>query len=84
LIAIPFKKAAKGTLPYLEKPELDAILGAPDSRTSEGGRDHALLLFLYNVGARADEAARLTIADLDLGPSLMLCSGTGGPASRRR
>jgi site-specific recombinase XerD len=69
LTAIPFKKAAKGTLPYLEKPEMDAILAAPDRRTNRGARDHALLLFLYNAGARADEAARLTVADLDLGPS---------------
>ena len=69
LTAIPFKKAPKGTLPYLEKPEMDAVLAAPDRRTSQGARDHALLLFLYNAGARADEAARLTVADLDLGPS---------------
>jgi len=69
LTAIPFKKAAKGTLPYLDKPEMDALLGAPDRRTNEAARDHALLLFLYNAGARADEAARLTVADLDLGPS---------------
>jgi site-specific recombinase XerD len=69
LTAIPFKKAAKGTLPYLEKPEMDALLAAPDRRTSQGARDHAVLLFLYNAGARADEAARLTIAALDLGTS---------------
>jgi len=69
LTAIPFKKAAKGTLPYLDKGEMDAILAAPDRRASQGLRDHALLLFLYNAGARADEAARLTITDLDLGPS---------------
>jgi site-specific recombinase XerD len=69
LTAVPFKKAAKGTLPYLEKPEMDAILAAPNRRTSQGARDHALLLFLYNAGARADEAARLTVADLDLGRS---------------
>jgi site-specific recombinase XerD len=69
LTAIPFKKAAKGTLPYLEKPEMNALLAAPDRRTSQGARDHALLLFLYNAGARADEAARLTVAGLDLGTS---------------
>jgi integrase/recombinase XerD len=69
LTAIPFKKAAKGTMPYLEKAEMDAMLAAPDRRASQGARDHALLLFLYNAGARADEAARLTVADLDLGPS---------------
>jgi integrase/recombinase XerD len=48
---------------------MDALLAAPDRRTSQGARDHALLLFLYNAGARADEAARLTVADLDLGTS---------------
>jgi integrase/recombinase XerD len=69
LTAIPFKKAAKGTLPYLEKPEMDAVLAAPNRGTSQGARDHALLLLLYNAGARADEAARLRVADLDLGPT---------------
>jgi site-specific recombinase XerD len=69
LTAIPFKKAPKGTLPYLDKREMDALLAAPDRRASHGARDYALLLFLYNAGARADEAARLTVTDLDLGPS---------------
>lgn len=67
--AVPFKKATKGTLPYLDKPEIDALLAAPDRRTRQGTRDHALLLFLYNSGARCDEAARLIVADLDLGSS---------------
>jgi site-specific recombinase XerD len=67
--AIPFKKSHKGTLPYLEKAEMDAILAAPDTCTKQGRRDHAMLLFLYNSGARASEAANLTIADLELGPS---------------
>jgi len=69
LTAIPFKRTAKGTLPYLEKGEMEALLATSDRGTREGVRDHALLLFLYNAGARADEAARLTVADLDLGPS---------------
>ena len=69
LTAIPFKRASQGTLPYLEKREMDAILATPDRRTKQGARDHALLLFLYNAGARADEAARLRVGDLDLGPS---------------
>jgi integrase/recombinase XerD len=67
--AIPFKKTAKNLVSYLEKPEMDALLAAPDSKTSQGHRDHALLLFLYNSGARASEAAQLTIADLDLPPA---------------
>ena len=45
---------------------MDALLAAPDRRTAQGQRDYALLLFLYNTGARADEAAQLTIVDLQL------------------
>lgn len=63
---VPFKKAAKAEVTYLEKHEMDALLNAPDVNTSQGRRDHALLLFLYNTGARADEAAHVTIADLNL------------------
>lgn len=67
--AIPFKKTAKSTLTYLDKPEIDALLQTPDLRLSQGRRDYALLLFLYNTGARADEAAHLTVADITWGRS---------------
>jgi site-specific recombinase XerD len=66
ICAIPFKKAPTASITYLEKPEMDALLAAPDCSSAQGRRDHALLLFLYNTGARADEAAQLTIADLEL------------------
>jgi integrase/recombinase XerD len=64
--AIPFKKAPKRTITYLEKSEMDALLAAPDRTRPQGNRDYSLLLFLYNTGARADEAAQLTIGDLHL------------------
>jgi site-specific recombinase XerD len=72
--AVPFKKTAKTAIGYLEKVEMDALLNQPDQRTSIGARDHAVLLFLYNSGARADEVAKLTIANLQLGvaPSVRL------------
>ena len=60
--AIPFKKSARVLIPYLEKAEMDAMLKAVDRTSSEGQRDYAVLLFLYNSGARANEAAQLTIA----------------------
>jgi integrase/recombinase XerD len=63
----PFKKTAKTGVGYLEKAEMDALLAQPDRRTALGERDHAVLLFLYNSGARADEAATLTIDRLQLG-----------------
>jgi len=58
---VPFKKTPKSSLTYLDKPEIDALLKAPDVRTAQGRRDYALLLFLYNTGARVEEAAHLTI-----------------------
>lgn len=67
--AVPFKKTAKSTLTYLDKPEIDAILKAPDLSTPQGRRDYALLLFLYNTGARADEVAHLAIGDITWGRS---------------
>jgi len=63
---VPFKKAPRSLVTYLEKPEMDALLAAPDLMTAQGRRDHALLLFLYNTGARADEAAQVRIGDLTL------------------
>src|ERR1035437_9369056 len=63
---IPFKKAPRPTITYLEKIEIDALLAAAQGASLQEHRDHALLLFLYNTGARADEAAQVTIADLDL------------------
>ncbi len=63
---IPLKKAPHSLISYLEKAEMDALLGAAEGLMPQQHRDHALLLFLYNTGARADEAAQLTIADLDL------------------
>jgi integrase/recombinase XerD len=67
--AVPFKKTAMTAMTYLDKSEIDAVLKAPDRRTERGVRDYAVLLFLYNTGARADEAARLTAGDLSLGRS---------------
>ena len=66
ICGIPFKKATHEGICYLEKYEMDALLAAPDTETPQGCRDHALLLFLYNAGARASEAVGVTIGDLDL------------------
>lgn len=64
--AIPSKKAPRSMISYLEKPEMDALLAASEGLMPQQRRDHALLLFLYNTGARADEAAQLTVSNLDL------------------
>jgi site-specific recombinase XerD len=49
---------------YLDKDEMNALLNAPDRKTEQGRKDYAMLLFLYNSGARVTEAASLTIGNL--------------------
>ena len=66
---VPLRKTSSPVISYLEKDEMDALLAAPDRRRSQGQRDYALLLFLYNTGARADEAAHTTIGALHLSTS---------------
>jgi len=44
---------------------MDAILAAPNCETLQGRRDYVILLFLYNSGARASEAAAVRTVDLD-------------------
>jgi integrase/recombinase XerD len=66
LRAVKSKRSAPMPVCYLEKPEIDALLDAPNPATTLGHRDRALLLFMYNSGARADEAAKLCIDDLSL------------------
>jgi site-specific recombinase XerD len=76
--SIPFKKASQTWIPSLDKPEMDALLGAPDRPTLQGRRDHALLLFLYNSGARAPAAAQMLISELDLAGCSVKIRGKGG------
>lgn len=64
----PVQETDQAVVPYFEKPEIDALLAAPDRRTERGRRAYALLLFLYNTGARASEAVGVKVADLDLKP----------------
>jgi site-specific recombinase XerD len=78
LQAVPLRRVDHPTVPYLEKAEIDAVLATPDRRQRLGQRDYALLLFLYNTGARADEAAHLTRGALDLGrPASVRILGKG-------
>lgn len=56
ILQIPTKRAPIHAPCYLEPEEVKAILAQPDCFTSEGQRDHILLSFLYNTGARIQEA----------------------------
>ena len=56
ILAIRNKKALRRAAIYLEPEEARAVIAAIDHRCRNGERDHALLLFLYNTGARVSEA----------------------------
>lgn len=78
LLAVPFKRARSRIVEYLEAEELRAILAAPDRATRDGRRDHALLLTLFNTGARVQEILDLRPRDLQLvRPQQALLRGKG-------
>lgn len=79
---IPMKKGTTASLTYLEKSEMDGLLAAPDQSSKQGRRDHAMLLFLYNSGARASEAASLQIADIDWHSRSVRITGKGSKQRR--
>ncbi len=56
VLAIPGKRTDKKLIGYLTRPEVEALLAAPDRSCWGGRRDYALLLTLYNSGARVSEA----------------------------
>jgi integrase/recombinase XerD len=64
--AIPTKRTQAAKTVYLERDEIDALFQALPRQGSLALRDRTLLMFLYNTGARVQEAADVRAADLDL------------------
>jgi integrase/recombinase XerD len=61
---IPFKRTSHKVVAYLEEAEMQALLDGANCSSHKGTRDNALLLLLYNTGARVSEIVQLTTADL--------------------
>jgi site-specific recombinase XerD len=66
VLAIPPKRFARKLVPFLNRPEVDALLAAPDQRTWSGRRDHALILLAVQTGLRLAELTGLHRQDLHL------------------
>jgi integrase/recombinase XerD len=66
VIEIPSKRYERNDVTYLTKPEIDALLAAPDQTSWLGRRDHALLLTMITTGLRVSELVALRIADVTL------------------
>ena len=67
--AIPAKRSSVPEMKFLERDEIAALFKGLPSRGQHAVRDRALLLFLYNSGARVQELVDLRVQDLDLGPT---------------
>ena len=67
--AIPLKRTGPVRVDYLEEAELQALMDAVNLNTRTGVRDRALLLLLYNTGARVSEIVTLDLNHLRLSGS---------------
>ena len=66
--SIPVKRTPPPQTFYLEHDEINVLFSSLPSSGPFALRDHALLLFLYNTGARVQEVADLCVSHLDLAP----------------
>ena len=84
ILAIPTKRSDRKLVRPLSREEMDAILDAPDLTKSSGRRDHALLLTLYNSGARVSEIISLEQTQFRFGTSNFLELNGKGPQAAFR
>jgi site-specific recombinase XerD len=68
VLSIPSKKTAARRVNCLDRAEIEHILQSVDRARPLGRRDAALLEFLYNTGARAQEVVDLSLPRLRLAP----------------
>jgi len=76
--AIPMKRSAPAEMHFLERDEVEALFRRLPGTGRHALRDRTLLLFLYNSGARVQEAADLRVGHLELGePAVVRLHGKG-------
>lgn len=67
VLAIPSKRYIRKQVGFLTRPEVDALIAAPNRNSWSGRRDHALLLLTVQTGARLSEIINLRRQDVMLG-----------------
>lgn len=76
--AIPSKRTPPPQTHYLERDEIEDLFHALPKQGLMALRDRALFMILYNTGARVQEVADLSVADIDLdGPLRVRLHGKG-------
>lgn len=78
VLAIPGKRHTRTLVHFLNRPEIDALLAAPQQKNWFGRRDHALLLVAVQTGLRLSELTGLQRGDVALGIGAHVrCVGKG-------
>ena len=78
VFAIPSKRHDKNLVPFLARPEIEALLATPDQSTWIGCRDHALMLLAVQTGLRLSELTGLDRSSVKLGKAAHVrCFGKG-------
>ena len=78
VLAIPNKRQERRLVGFLTRPEVDALLAAPNRNTWLGRRDHGLLLMAIQTGLRLSEMTALRQEDVVLGKGAHVrCEGKG-------
>lgn len=78
ILTMPGKRYVQRTVEFLERPEIEALLAAPDRSTWVGRRDHAILIVALQTGMRASELINLRRCDIVTGTAAYIyCEGKG-------
>jgi integrase/recombinase XerD len=78
ILTLPDKRYVRRTVEFLDRPEIEAVLAAPDRSTWAGRRDHAILTVALQTGMRVSELINLRRGDLVTGTGAYLyCEGKG-------
>jgi site-specific recombinase XerD len=67
VLAIPSKRFTRTLVRFLSRPEVDALIAAPNRGTWSGRRDHAFILTAAQTGLRLSEMTGLQRQDILLG-----------------
>jgi integrase/recombinase XerD len=78
VLAIPNQRQPRALVGFLTRPEIEALLAAPNRTTWLGRRDHAFLLTAVQTGLRLSEMTSLRHEDISLGAGAHVhCRGKG-------
>jgi integrase/recombinase XerD len=78
VLAIPNQRQRRTLVGFLTRPEIEALLAAPDRTRWLGRRDHAFLITAVQTGLRLSEMTALRHEDISLGAGAHVrCRGKG-------